>query len=1053
MTFFARTSWFEYRGTPWNDGAPVREELFGIDRLEQHARSLAEAQTISEKPPAVPSLHARLDDNAAVLLDAYRSSAAEFESGRGAVPAAEWLLDNFHLVEEQVRDARAHLPPGFYRQLPKLAAGPFAGYPRVFGIAWAFVAHTDSHFDPEVLRRFIDAYQSVQPLTIGELWATAITLRIVLIENLRRLADQITVARGERQEAEALADRLEVAGNEKSALDADDTVRRPGPLSEIFAAQLAKRLRHLDPATTPAVGWLEDRLTEQGQSIDEVVQHAHQRQAVSNVTVRNIITSMRLMSDIAWSDLFERVSLVDAKLRESGGFETMDFPTRNAYRSAIEQLGRGSPNSELEIAARAQEAAATAVAAETDPIEARRVSDPGHHLIGRGRRAFERSLAFRPSLRLYVKRAIVGAGMGGYVAFTLFVTAALLASALSLMYGPVVLMPVVAAWTIAAFFPFSDAATALVNRLVSMQVEASPLPGLELADGVPSELRTLVVVPTLLTSEAELCEQVEHLEVHFLSGTGGEVYFALLTDWADADLEHVDGDERLLAFATDQMAKLNARHGPGPAGPRFLLLHRRRVFSAGENRWMSWERKRGKLQELNRLLRGATDTTFITIDGSRPAAPPDVRYVITLDADTRLPRDAAIRLVGKMAHPLNAPRFDALRQRVVDGYAILQPRVTPSLPMGLDGSFYQRTFAGPSGIDPYASAASNVYQDLLGEGSFTGKGVYDVDAFEASLAGRVPDNALLSHDLFEGIFARAGLASDVEIIDEFPSRYDVDAKRQHRWTRGDWQLLPWIAGHFGGPRAVPRIGRWKMLDNLRRSVVAPATFAAFVLCALMPMRAATVALCALIASMAIPVFLAPLFTLFSRPQRVSWRHHLVNALDDVRLAFLQLALNLAFLADRSWRSCDAVLRSLWRVFVSRRHLLEWTTAAQSARTRPLDAAGFYRAMAGGTGVAAVATAIALGATPAAWALLLPFALLWIVAPLIALYVSRPVPIALDRAISYEGANGQIFATTKARSRALSELGGRIVLAPQPPAGAVRARLAGIGSASLRARPR
>ena len=987
------------RGTPWADGTPVREELFGIERLEQHARSLAEAQTVTDRPPRVPSLHARLDDNAAVLLAAYRASAFELESGRSAVPAAEWLLDNYHLVEEQVREARHALPVGFYRQLPKLANGPFAGYPRVFGIAWAFVAHTDSHFDPEVLRRFIDAYQVVQPLTIGELWAVAITLRIVLIENLRRLGDQITVARGERHDAQDFADRLLVSGDANSALEDDIAARSSGHLSQIFAAQLAKRLRNEDPITTPALGWLAERLAAQGTSIDEVVQHAHLRQVVSNVTVRNIITSMRLMSDISWSELFERVSLVDACLRDGSHFAAMDFPTRNAYRSAIEELARGSAHTEIEIASRALAAAAEAGAHETAWMEQQRVADPGYHLIGRGRLALERTLGFKAPPRLRLKRFTMDRGMGGYVASVLALTVVLLAIAGYLIVGPGVGSLALAALALLAFFPVSDAATALVNRIVAMHVEAVPLPALDLLDGVPARLRTLVVIPTLLASHADTCEQIERLEVHFLSGAEGDIYFALLTDWVDAEAERVEGDEHVLALATAEMARLNRRHAAGAAGPRFMLLHRRRVFSETERHWMGWERKRGKLQELNRLLRGATDTTFLALEGQALVVPAEVRYVITLDGDTRLPRDAALRLIGKMAHPLNAPRFDVTRQRVVDGYAILQPRVTPSLPMRREGSWYQQVFAGPSGIDPYASAASNVYQDLLGEGSFTGKGIYDVDAFEAALAGRVPDNTMLSHDLFEGIFARAGLASDVEVIDEFPARYDVDAKRQHRWTRGDWQLLPWIAGHWKAPFAASGIGRWKMLDNLRRSLIAPTTLIAFGLCAFLPMQAALVGIWLLLGAMAIPIFLSPVSTLLSRPSRVSLRNHVATSLADARLAVAQLALSLAFLADRAWRASDAIVRTLVRMSVTRHHLLEWTTAAQSAQAPLLDAPGFYRVMTGGTAFVAAATILALAIVPASWQVLLPFVLLWLAAPLLATRASRPLVVVRDRVLS------------------------------------------------------
>jgi len=929
-------------------------------------------------------LHRRLDENAAVLLAAYRASAAELEGGRAVVPAAEWLLDNYHLVEAQIREIRDDLPPGYYRLLPKLAAGPFAGYPRVFGLAWAFVAHTDSHFDPAMLRRFIDAYQRVQPLTIGELWAVAITLRIVLVENLRRLADQITEGRRARAEAQALANRLLAGGHARSALDSDIASRAPGPLSELFAAQLAKRLRDQDPRTTPALGWLEERLALQGASVEEVVAHAQQRQGASNVTVRNIITSMRLISDIDWAELFERVSLVDARLRTRSAFAEMDFATRNLYRSAIEQLARGSAASELEVVDRALAACA---GPPRDPAHLERAADPGYHLIAQGRRALELAIGFRPPLRLAVSRVQLRLGIAGYVGAIAVLATALLALSWWALAAPAVGVGLLALLAAAAFLPATDVATALVNRAVAWSFGPVALPGLALRDGVPPAHRTLVAVPTLLTDEADLLEQVERLEVHYLSGTGGDIAFALLADGVDAAQAVLPGDAALLAVAREAIERLNLRHGPAPdEGPRFFLLHRHRLFNAGENRWMGWERKRGKLHELNRLLRGATDTSFAPVGGEPPSVPAGVRYVITLDADTRLPRDAALRLIGKMAHPLNRPRFDPAQQRVVGGYGILQPRVTPSLPVGREGSLYQRLFSAPGGIDPYAAAASDVYQDLFGEGSYTGKGIYDVDAFEAALAGRVPPNTMLSHDLFEGIFARAGLASDIEVIEEFPSRYDVAAKRQHRWTRGDWQLLPWVlAGKL------PAIGLGKVLDNLRRSLLPPALLATLALAWLLPAHAAARAALLVLAAMAIPSLLAPLLGIVPRRSGVRLARHLRVLAGDLQRAALQTFFALVFLADQAARMMDAIGRTLLRLAVTRRHLLEWTTAAQSARSQRLDTRGFYGQMLRGLGLAAALAAGALATAPGSWPVIVPLALLWLAAPALARLASRAPP--------------------------------------------------------------
>ena len=984
---------------PWNDKAPVREELFGIERLEQHAESLATAQSITAHPHRGLLLRTRFNDNAAVLLAAYRASSTAFRSGAGVVPAAEWLLDNYHLVEEHIREVRSDLPPGYYRRLPKLANGPFAGYPRVFGLTWAFVAHTDSHVDLEILRRFIAAYQRVQPLTIGELWAVAITLRIVLIENLRRLADQITAGKDARADADTLADRLLAAGNAWSAMDRDIAAHSTEPLSERFAAQLAKRLRDHDPLTTPGLAWLQERLVIQGTSIEEAVQHAQQRQGASNVTVRNVITSLRLISDIDWADLFESVSLVDARLRDHSLFAAMDFATRNVYRSAIEQLAEGSSCTELEIAEHALAAAQQAAAIAPADALNHRMTDPGYHLIAEGRLALEKTIGFRAPARLAISRLSLRLGIAGYLGAILLLSVLLLAVAVWIIWSPALAPGLVALLALAGFIPATELATMLVNRAVTWSFGPMALPGLELAAGVPATLRTLVAVPTLLTSEADLLEQIERLEIHHLAGASGDLTFALLSDGLDADAEHLPGDADLLAAAAGAISQLNLRHGPGPMGPRFVLLHRRRLFNPGENKWMGWERKRGKLHELNRLLRGATDTSFIVLPNCASQVPPGVRYVVSLDADTRLPRDTVLRLIGKMAHPLNQPRFSSALQRVVGGYAILQPRVTPSLPVGREGSLYQRVSSGPGGMDPYAAAISDVYQDMFGEGSYTGKGIYDVDAFEASLAGRVPENTMLSHDLFEGVFARAGLASDIELVDEFPSRYDVVAKRGHRWTRGDWQLLPWIFGPRKGPQALSSVGLWKMLDNLRRSLLAPATLLALGASWLLPMPAALKATLLILGAGAIPTFLPGLFALAPRHANIRVRSHLGMLAGDLRMALLQFFFSVAFIADQAWRMMDAIARTLLRLTVTHKHLLEWTTAAQSKGTPRLGLRGFYEQMAGGALLALLLALAALLLSPAAWPAFVPLTLLWLAAPALALRASRPPAVTGKMAVS------------------------------------------------------
>lgn len=983
----------------WDSRDPIREELFSVERIEQHARSLATAQQVTPEPIRGHPLAGRLANNAAVLLASHRTIATAANEGGAVTPAGEWLLDNYYLVAKQIHDIRTNLPSGYYRQLPKLATGPFTGYPRVLGLAWAFVAHTDSRFDPGMLCRYVRAYQEIQPLTIGELWALAITLRIVMIENLRRLAEAIVRNRFARQDADAVADRLLGAGGQAvepaPAVLAD---HESAPLLDVFTVQLVYRLRDQDPKVTPALTWLDQRLVLQGTTTDAVVRAVHQQQGAASVTVRNIITSMRLITDADWTELVERMSLVDDVLAAGSPFPDMDFPTRNLYRTAIEALARGSKLSEIDIARSTVIASKAGGAAESNAADGRR-GDSGYYLLGGGRRELEAMIGFRPPLRTWLGRLNRTLGIGGYATAIALVTAVLMAFPLFALAARGLGGAWICLLGVLGAIPAVDVAIALVNRAATTGFGATLLPAMELRDGIPAQFRTLVAVPTLLTTPEAIEEQIERLEVHYLASPEGDLHFALLSDWLDAETEEVAGDAALLAVAARGIARLNQRHGHAPGGDRFHLLHRRRVWNESEARWLGWERKRGKLHELNRLLRGATDTTFLGRDGLPPVVPADVRFVVTLDADTKLPRDAVHRLIGKMAHPLNRPRFDVATGSIVEGHAVIQPRVTPSLPVGREGSLFQRTFSSMSGIDPYAGAVSDVYQDLFDEGSYIGKGIYDVDAFEAALADRVPDSTLLSHDLFEGMFARAGLATDIEVVEEFPARYDVDALRHHRWARGDWQLLPWILGR--GPAtpagrvraAIPAIGRWKMIDNLRRTLSAPAAVLALLGGFALPFNDALLWTAFVLATILLPTVIPVIGAIVPHRAGTTLESHLRALGGDIRLALTQSGLQVAFLAHQAWLMADAIGRTLIRLFITRRHLLEWVTAAQASLGPRLDLAGFYRRMASAPLTGILALSVAWLAGNGTWPLAAAFTLLWIASPAIARWTSLSPRVA------------------------------------------------------------
>ena len=668
----------------------------------------------------------RTRQNARVLRWHFETVARTTSSQRSVTPAAEWFVDNYYVVERQIQLIRDDLPVGYYRQLPKLASGYLAGLPRIAGIAWSYVAHTDSHFEAQLLVRFVAAYQKVETLTIGELWALASMLRVVLIENLRRCADRIVSARAERERADSLADRL--LGSPARPAEPVERVLgayRKKRLPRTLAVQLVQRLKDCDPTVTPAFQHLEELLRADGVSADEVVRDELQRQGAANVTVRNIVTSLVQLSALDWADIVEQLSHVDALLGAETDFSGLDFATRNRYRSAVEEIARDSRCVETEVARRA---IAAALRGDIGKAAAQEV---GYYLIGPGRRALEASVGYRPPLSVALVRGARRAGVAGYLLLVILLTAAAMGVVAYFLRE----LPTPQRWLllVTLLLPASEVTLALVNNGITRALKPVTLPALDLAGVIPEEFRTLVAVPILLSTQADIEDALNNLENEYLAGARGELYFALLADGVDAPQEVCETDEKLNEIGRRGVAALNARYGRGAAGDRFVWLCRRRRWNPQQHCWMGWERKRGKLHELNRLLRGAVDTSFTVTTAQMQALPQRVRNVLVLDADTQLPHGAAEKLIAKISHPLNQPRIDASRRRVTAGYGILQPRVTPSLPSGESASLVQAIFSATPGMDPYAFAVSDLYQDLFGEGSFTGKGLYDVDAFEASL--------------------------------------------------------------------------------------------------------------------------------------------------------------------------------------------------------------------------------------------------------------------------------------------------------------------------------
>ncbi|TYB87934.1 GH36-type glycosyl hydrolase domain-containing protein [Oceaniovalibus sp. ACAM 378] len=955
------------------DLSPVEDEYFSVEQLVDCGRRLSSSGTVGKPRRGHQFFTRQLDDDLELISNAYRANLAANAAGDIVPPAAEWLLDNYLMIAESVAQVRRDLPPRFYGQLPIVRRANHVEEPRVMQIARHCVRHSLFEITQPRLSAIVNGFQETSPLEIGELWATPAVLRFVLIDELARIAQGIENARAMLDHADAMADQLVRARlpGEGQKIRAEYDAYAD---DDAFVGQLLYRLSGEGVEIRDTIAWLEQHLDARGSDTEEALIVEQNRQTAANVRIGNVILSLRTLNDIDWSEWLVSVSVVDAQLRERSDFAALDSQSQSQYRRVVEDLSRWSGKDESDVAKMALDLLDQAPG---DAI----VSDVGSFLIGPDRVRLETALSAKVPWRLRLRRRV---GSLGWVAIAfpvaLFTLALVTAAFGALERGPAGIAGA-AFLTLLALLPASEAATGLFNTLVTMFTEPTRLVGYEYEDGIPARARTMVVVPCLIGSRDAIDDLVRTLEVHHLSNPKGEITFALLSDWPDSAHERNEEDDALLDYARHRVDELSRRY-LNDGQSRFFLLHRVRLFNPGQGVWMGWERKRGKLMELDSLLRGDTDTTFLPSD---TALPVDVKYIMTLDADTRMTRDAVTRLVGKMEHPLNQPRIDAETGRVHRGYGVMQPRVTASLTTGKEASAFQRIFSSNRGFDPYVFTVSDVYQDLVGEGSFTGKGLYHIDTFREMAAEGIRENTVLSHDLLEGGLVRCALITDVELVEDFPIRYETEVARQHRWARGDWQLLPYLRGT---QLPLSALQRWKMFDNLRRSLVPVAWLGASILgWIVLDLKEAMFWQALLVLSLFVSPTLGLLRDMAALPKGTGWLAHLLWLADQFASNTAQVVLRIILIAHTATVMIDAIFRTFYRLFLSRRNLLEWQAASAAPRIVRTSAFAYWSSMRWSVAISltAVAATLALGG---AWPVAAAFGILWTAAPFIAWSVSR-----------------------------------------------------------------
>ena len=964
---------------------PIRSELFGLQRFAEHGVSLGLTHRVTATHKSRDSFFPRLHLNIVRLRESFEYISVQANAGYDISPAAEWLIENFHLLEAQFKEISEGLPPSYFRTLPILVDAPLSGLPRVYAIAWAFVAHSDGAFDEDLLVHFLQAYQEQCELNISELWALPTTLRVVLMENLRRLAERVAANKGARELANLCCDHLETYD-----LDSLEEIRHTLQLrgvDRVFLAQMTQRLQESHSSTHATYkDWLQLALP------DFAVVQTQQRadQAADNLSVSNAVTALRAIGDADWGEIVAQASVLIGLLLTCEVFAAEHTLTRDSSMHAIERLARKSHRGETEVA----RAVLAHIAARREGDTAQAV--PSYWLLGAGRDVLHQSLGYSSATTAALHMLQRVSVLGVYLSGVMLMTAALVAALV--WHSPLQYLQMAGLATL-LFFPVSEAVVALINRLVSESSRPRHLHRLAFARGIPAEHKVLVVIPCMLSSPGSIAQLGHRLRLHYLANLEDNAQFALLSDWLDAPTATLPGDAALLQSAQAQMDTLNQLHPwPGESTtdrpPRFILLHRARSFCVSEQAWIGWERKRGKLEVLVSALATGVPGSFLDL-GRGSQLDMQARYVVTLDSDTDLPPGRLRDLVGVAAHPYNEPRLDPQGLRVVSGYGILQPRVATPLPAAGERTRYHWLFAGQFGLDPYGAASSEIYQDLFDEGTFTGKGLLHVAAVHATLARRIPDDQVLSHDLLEGALARCGAVTDITLMEDAPFHADVAASRVHRWTRGDWQLLPLLlqARRYG----ISTLNGWKMLDNLRRSLVAPACLVLLAVSLQGPVLASWVALVVVLAAFTSGALIGAFAGFFPGRGDLERRHFYREALADLARALGGGIWHLALLLQNALLSLDAIARALYRMLISKRHLLQWTTAASAQASARFGLQALVLQHWAAPSVALV-LAVVLVLRDQAPLLSILLCLVWAGAPVWIWFVSRPIEAKVQDAL-------------------------------------------------------
>lgn len=944
--------------------------------LENSAKKMAAFHSDVKKKNSKRKIMKSLKRSYSKIIKAYEYIDKDITERKEIIPAAEWLMDNLYLIEKEYKDIKHNMPKKYYKELPVIEKGIMKGYPRIYHIVLDIISHTDGKIDENIIETFIGAYQVNVALDINELWSVPIMLRIAVLQSISNVIEKIYLAQRQRDEAETVGNRIIEAVNCGMAEKEIRRLTRSNiQFTSHFTEKLLKILRDNAMENNYVYAWIDESLEMKGTDTEKMVAIEHNILASFQISISNSINGLRKIETLNYKDSFEKLCQVDKILCSdpSKVYESMDFESRDYYRHKIELIARSTHLSEIFIAKKVLECAQE----NKDAEDKKYISHVGYYIIDDGMKCLEKKLVFREKK---VKKALQSVRKHEPKYYILCIAILTLSLMAGVLYVSILRDNKIELWRyILGFFcifvPSSEIVITILNWSICHLRNPRFVPKLEFKEGIPDDKRTIIIIPVIVNSESKIKKLAEDIEVYFIANHDKNIYFSILADFADSISEKSEEDNAIVKRGLYEVKRLNEKYSNG-GEDIFYFFCRKRKYNPCEGKWMGWERKRGKIMEFISMLRNANETSYNIKSGDITMLS-KAKYIITLDADTILPRNCAKRLIGAMSHILNTPYLDDKKKVVIRGYGLMQPKINIGT-VSANKTAFSKIFSGEAGIDMYSTAVSDVYQDLFGEGIFTGKGIFEIDIFHSVLYGEIPENTVLSHDLLEGSIVKTALVSDIEFIDGYPSNYVSSSRRLHRWVRGDWQLV-----RFFKNKKLNLLSKYKLFDNLRRSLLSPSILLLIMLGISILPDGKNLWIVLSVIALIVPILFNFSEALTSPIKNVNF----TLKFNDLKKVIEQAFLMFCFLTYESYLMLDAIIRTFYRITFSKKNLLEWQTAADVEERTDNTCKGYIKNMWQGSFLSLIIVFISYCISKNTAFFMLPSCAIWFLCPLIAYYVS------------------------------------------------------------------